>query len=895
MRHPIRHLAGNLIWTTYGTVWAVWRVHAPQYRHTTSQTKTEVLEATEALLRSLPAGEALLLSLCPQVDTDDVYDRMLGNADTNADTGDDTGDGDESGRWWAQVCDAYADELDKYVLTERTHWLAVPLPSTGKEQLAQLVGAAWAQVADAIGVPPVPVSRTRVDACLRAAHKVASGMPGGWLRPAEPAEILWMYRRAALRGLDEPPLERGASGGSRLIGDRLRGPWLGELDELHFDEGGKNGRRLVLPFAHRYLKVTHPHASGTDIADSPSAPDGSGSGGSGGASYQAFLALAEMPPAFVFPGSEYLERLDDFPVPVDWAARLRIVPRDQAEASTRRRARELTEQTRQRGDDTGSIPPDLDQALRDMDDYRTRLASSASEVEVQAGVVFCVWSDDPDTTDEYATMLRRELAPSDYQAVRVTGGQADLYSAMLPGYPTPRVVRDYTQYLLARDFAMAIPFANTRLGDPAGGLLGLRIDSAGVAPVLHDPSYAPRVLHASASAAMVGDLGSGKSVTLKVLADMIVRRGGIALAIDRTPSREWARFASAVPGTTQIVDVSTQPEISLDPFRIFPAASVQRYVEGFIGLLLGLEGLSSEAAVLSEAIDTVLSRSDRSMPVLIEALGQMHDRRADDLRRRLQAACRLDLARAVFDNTLPALEVSHVDAGAGSQGGTVVFATSGIALPDRDELASEHQMRQIPPEKRLGRAVLYLVAALCRERAFTTGRYAGIFLDECYWLTSSTEGERLSLELVRDGRKHNAAAYLGAHDPADLGGETISGLLGQRFLLRHRDHTLAEHGLRWLGLEPDDELRHLVTRELSPVDVPEDQREERAGECLYRDCHGRISLMKVLIPNLPGFADAIHTNPTDDHSDDHSNEASVRPTVDPNEHAKTASGSGASE
>lgn len=825
MRHPIRHLAGNLIWTRHGIVWAVWRVDAPQYRNTPHPTRSEVLQRTEALLKALPAGEAMLLSLCPQADPDDVLARMLAGVDPDACPA------------WAEACHAGAEILAEFVLTERTHWLALPLPyASGQGRLADVAAAAWSQVAETVGLPAPPVTAKQVAAYRRLADKIANSLPGVAMRPADPAEVLWMYSRAPLRGLAEPPLVRGEAGGSHVVGELLRGPSLAGLDQVCFDEGGKSGRALVSPFAHRYAAVTHP-----DFPDQPS--------------YQAFLTLAEMPAAFAFPGSEYLERLDDFGFPIDWAARLTLVPRDKAEAHSRRRARELSEQAVQRGDGSGTLPSDLEQALRDLDEYRAELSASASQVEVQSRVVFCVWSTEPDLVDEYADTLRRELAPSDYQIVRPAGAQTDLYAAMLPGNPCPRVLRDYTQYLFAKDFAMAIPFSATELGDPHGGLLGVRVDSSGTAPVLHDPSYGPRQLHTSASAGFIGELGGGKSVTMKVLLDLIVRRGGLALAIDRTPSQEWAHFVDAVPGKSSTLRVAADAAFSLDPLRCFDPESAQRYTEGFLGLLLGIEPLSSEGALLSEAISSVLASDSPSMHGLFEALTAANDPRSVDIGRRLAAAQRLDLAATVFDERLPALEITDVD------NSMLVFSTHGIALPDRDELANEYQLRQLPPEKRLGRAVMYLLAAICRDKAFAADGFAGVFLDECYWLTSSSEGERLALELVRDGRKHDAAVYLGGHDPADLGNEVISGLLGQRFLFRHRDGNLAERGLTWLGLEPDADLVHLVTRDLSPVDVPPDQQEERAGECLYRDCRGRISLMKVLIPNLTGISEAIRTNP----------------------------------
>ncbi|MGW1090780.1 ATP-binding protein [Streptomyces sp. NPDC002596] len=62
-------------------------------------------------------------------------------------------------------------------------------------------------------------------------------------------------------------------------------------------------------------------------------------------------------------------------------------------------------------------------------------------------------------------------------------------------------------------------------------------------------------------------------------------------------------------------------------------------------------------------------------------------------------------------------------------------------------------------EKVLGRPLMYLIAAVARETVMKEKSEFGVAVfDECWWLTSSDEGLELFLELMRDGRKHYAAA-----------------------------------------------------------------------------------------------------------------------------------------
>src|SRR5205085_2790307 len=110
-----------------------------------------------------------------------------------------------------------------------------------------------------------------------------------------------------------------------------------------------------------------------------------------------------------------------------------------------------------------------------------------------------------------------------------------------------------------------------------------------------------------------------------------------------------------------------------------------------------------------------------------------------------------------------------------------------------------------------------LIAAIARQAAFTDPeRFCLVSLDEVYWLTSSAEGSALVHEILHDGRKHGAGCFLGAHDEAELGKDAA--LIAYRFLARTTDSVRAAKGLRFIGLDGDDEdLVRMVTTGLSPV------------------------------------------------------------------------------
>ncbi|WUS97724.1 ATP-binding protein [Streptomyces sp. NBC_00708] len=850
MRLPVRHISGHLIWTTNATVWAVWRVESDNYSHASKAAKHERLNALEALFKAIK-GEALLLSLCPQVDAATVVTRMTAGIDLDASPE------------YVDLSLRVLDELEEMELSGRVDFLAVPMKHTDFKQGAMAVlSSAHYEVMNTLGLPTTPVNKAEEERRIEQARHLAATWPAAIrLRPATEGEILWIYGHCARRGLAEPLLPEYDEPRS-VVG---RGRAVAAYSEVILDEGGRSDgvqeRRGVPlnPFRHRYVK------SSTEFGDS----------------YQAFSILAEMPEAFAFPGSEYLAALDDFGFPVDWAVRLHIEQGSKAEPKSRRQARELAHQRGEYDGETAGIPASLDKASTALDEYRSRLTSSSTEVEIRASVVTCVWGQSPEETEEKAAALINHFGGNDYTLVRPIGEQAPLFHSMLPGTPTPRVMNDYAQFLLAKDFAMALPFCGQALGDDGGSLFGLQLNGGGARPVLVDFSLGPR-MNASASAVFIGELGSGKSVAMKTAMYSILTTGrrvgrsrsrGRALAIDRTPQQEWARFARACPGETQVITVDEDASVSLDPLRVFKGPRAARYTESFLTPLLDIASMSTEGVTLADAIDATHKAPEPSMRMLLDTLTERaqtsdpqdpddHNVRAaaSELARKLRSLAKKDLGRVIFDPTLPIVEITDAD--------TIIFSAANIGLPKKTELEG-HRLSSLEVEKKFGWRLMYLVAALCREIAFADPEeFVGVFLDECWWLTSSAEGTELLLEIINDGRKHGCGAFAGSHDPYDVGpanseyGEKIRGLVSHRFLFRHRNRQLAARGLEFLGLDgTDPELLKLVTENLSPINVSDDERLLRSGECLYYDLKKRIGGMKVLIPADEQAAEAIHTTP----------------------------------
>ncbi|MFQ6146767.1 ATP-binding protein [Streptomyces seoulensis] len=868
MRVPIRHIAGHLVWSAQGSVWAVYRLHpgpdaegrreeTVQGTYVPAQVRDEQLAKVTHLVRSL-SGAPRLFGLCAQVDPGEIALKMIEGIQP-AEQAPAMGP-----HPWVENVEAALDLLDEQEMHRRTLWLAVPLQAeAGTLRVAASLGTAWAEIAPILGMRPALVDRREVTAYREQALRVEAALGGGIaLRPARPAEIVWMIQHALHRGLPEPLLtEAETSGlyGGQVREGVLRSPSYADLGLIRLQEGGidsgiddvdefkstgqltRSGRRAwwrlntASPLGRRWLQVE----SDTGIG------------------YQAQLALAECPPAVRQEAADLFAQLETLDFPVDYTVDLTLVPAEKARDQVRRKKNELIDQADQYDARPTGMPASLTEAARDLGELDARLSRTSVEVEVQSVTVLTVWGPTAAACDARARALTALLGGADYRAVRPAGLQEALFTLGLPATVRPGVAREFTQHQISEDWALGGAFTVGEVGDPNGVVLGVDLDCGTTRPVLINVADAPKV-DASASMGIVGDLGAGKSVLQKLIAEAVWARGGRAICIDRTPVREWATFArAAARGRAQIIDAA-QAEASIDPLRMFDGPEGRHYALSYLTLQLGIGPMSTSGEVLHHAVEQAAAGPEPSMHRVLEVLEEMA---ANEGGKRKETAATLaglvrvvatnSLARMVFDPALPPvrLDASHAT-------DMIVITTAGLKLPPKAAFDKPEVLHQQPLEALIGRAVLYLIAALARQTAFEDPtRFTQVVADELYWLTSSAEGTALVHEILHDGRKHGAGLLAASHDAEELGPDR--GLMAYRALARTADRERARRGLEFVGLDPnDDELLRLVTTGLSPVG-----QTGREGEFLLTCPRQNTGRVKVSIPRIPRIAASITTTP----------------------------------
>ena len=819
MKPPAKSIVGNLVWSTDGGVWAVWEATTFPHAHLSNTDKLGIHSQIRGLLLSLPP-DSMLLSICELLNPIDVVERMAEGIDLDRNLA------------WATVCDATEDWLEQVDLHNRRYYVAVALPSTRRGWQEVLAGAI-ADITASFGIDPAPVPEEEIDIRKRQAHeleiRLGQHVP---LRRVTPGEICWMYARVMRRSANEPSYDELWEPPIPPPPSNLRGRFrdqnhprgvLAQLTDAVVKEGGYPDDP-DRPRHRRYVRID----SG------------------GGTSYQTVLAMSDMPHYFNFPGGggEWLYHADRVGFPVDWCVRIRSIRNAEAQAKVRRKHRDLIGQVDEYDGDTSGAPPQLAEAIDAIDQQRAALGANPAEPELQVTILFSVAADNLVDLEHRAAALQARFEPMEYGLARPTAGQQALLRSMLPGTAASHVCRDYTQFMLTADLAAGSPFCGPEVGDPTGLLLGVSLDSGNNSPVLFDPAFGPKA-NASPSLAAVGRLGSGKSFFLKRLCWDTVARGGQVVTIDRTPSGEYVRFAQSLPGRTQVVRLEAGADVHLDPMRSFVGDERVTVTLGFLSLLAGCSAHSEEGAALAEAVDAVTARPDTGLSDVIDELERMGsatdtiDQAARGLARRLAHYRRSATGQIAFGRGRP----MSLDAD------FIVFWAPNLALADRETLGSESGMRMMLPEQILGQALLYLVAAVGRRVVFSDPtRFAAALYDEAWALLSSPHGQKLLIEGVRDGRKHNGAIWLASQHPNDFAIAELEDLLGSRFVFRQARQAVPA-ALRFLGAP--DSLDAAATLDAGL----------ETGQCLYRDVRDRVGLILVLPPVLTDVEEAMNTAP----------------------------------
>jgi hypothetical protein len=490
MHHGIcdRFFLRNLRWTSDGEVWASWRLN-PLSRARTPGVAELVHAAHAALYRALPGRQVLLQGVLTWTDPNHIVDKMIEGIDLAANPE------------WAAECNAVIDTLEETAFGQRRFFLHVRLQASTRQRTATWARTAFNAVADGVGLGGLAPGHQEISVYRDDARQVERELPAVFEPVAlTEAEQVWLRRHAQQRTGDlvdpvqAPDLadELLEATGRAAVGDPLLDP--SAISDLTPGSVSATAR-LQAPFRRRFLKVI------TDTGEE---------------NYQSGLILSKVPRGMAFPASEFLGRIDDAGVPVDFALAMTIRSRHTALSKNKRALKQLNDQLDQVSEADVQHAAQLlrlHDAAEVLAEYHSEMQRDDHEVEIESEVMVSTAAATSTDADQQAAAFQRAPMNDALTWARPIGAEADLFWAMQPGTPVTRQLRDYRQITHSAAYATAAPITTHDLGSDAGILLGRNISSPLQTPLFLD-LFGDTQKNLSPSLAVVADVGAGKALAL---------------------------------------------------------------------------------------------------------------------------------------------------------------------------------------------------------------------------------------------------------------------------------------------------------------------------------------------------------------------------------------------
>lgn len=811
---PPRAVIGNLSFTGHG-VYAHYLISGLPYYLQSTKRRTGVADLHQTLARELPAGSWVFGLSVPQNQRQLLRAMLDGHLDKPR---------------WLESCRQIAPVIAEQTPRSRIYWLTFPVDAgrSGHSPAGQA-----AKLRDWV-IGRDKDSDDSMAAYQRLAYDVITALPEEFAPQAVTADMMdWFWRHNAWRGVFNDPLPRHSTT-TELDTAALPAAVFDDGDQHH--ESGRAlplrltasiaavlaaaaavliGPLLAAPFAVAAAIALLAWAAGIRRVPSwrktlrVANPDGLLPD-----SYQAILPVVDMPKAgIVFPGSEFLQALDDLDTGAtfDFAVNLVTLSREMEFVRNDRAKGNIDDQFTQRRD-VRNGDAELIATWRQLAEYNRQLEANIDERPLHTAFLIAVGAPDQHTLDYSVKRLREELTASGQIAIRhYRGAQTKLWAAFNPAAPTHKTTVDqFTHPTTTKKWSRFVPFTSSMVGNSTGILLGFNRSNALNSAVLLDlPATARR--NRNPCLVCSGALGYGKSYAAKRITRAEIQRGTQAFIVD--PGTEWQKALADVDNKA-VIDMAGN-QFSCDPLRTFPADVAGGYWLDYMIPMMSLDprsvGVRRLRTVLHPAARERLGITSTATLMTyisnIQAPSTGPDTRppqvvalADDLApilAALQSWATYDFTQAIFDPTLPIPDLTRLD--------VTIWLTGSLDLPTAEEMNTPHLYERLSDRKRASVAIYGMLVRLARVTFFADPtRFGLIVVEEAAALLNSRAGADDAHLISRRARKHYTGLLIITQDPVSdlalMGDQFIT----QQLIMPFENEDLARQVAAKVGIRLED-------------------------------------------------------------------------------------------
>lgn len=811
---PVVYFEQNLILNQSREVWAVYRLHPWHYEHLSGSARLGLLWRLSRLFWEMEdcAGHVLVV---PRSRPGAHHFQGLIQSKE---------------RPLADVGTRYCEQAAAHMKPAREsvayeHYLALRLPQVGQPELGRgflksLFQEPRRWVEETLGLTPPRLLDYELEAYLQREEGLFARLSRAvHATRVEPAQIGWLIQRGFWRGIGEPAVRAGWSP------DAVAVPVPDGSVQLHPEQSE------IMTLTEGELDLRNPRRVALTQA--------TGSGEVTGLT--AFCYVSELPDELVFPGSEWLYRLEDLPFPVEVSIRWSNIGHEEALAAVRRKRLEIQDQdqhTRRAGEEVPLALLDAQEQVASLEhDLKHRRFPTA-----HTSICLAVSAREERVLLEQIQQLRSHFSTFQIGMEVPAGDQLAAFMEAIPGVPYQPSA--YAHRVPPEVLAGSMFLGTRALGDASGPYIG----RTGVLhrPVYLDPALPPR-LNRSASIAFLGSLGGGKSFAANLLTYLsVLFSGAQALVLDPKGERTaWLSDLPELAGHLRVVTLGSRDEDTgkLDPFIMWRGMDDQDLREtgnmavSLLSFLGNVHTGDRRFLALMQAVEEVAAGPRPALGKVVERLAEMgrSDQEVATLADYYRALSRRAYANLIFGmGDEQGLDLKHR---------MNVLQLQNLMMPPAGKPREEYNLEEL-----LSVALMHAVTGFATQ--FTRrdrGTFKIVLLDEAWALMASSQGRSLVSHLLRTGRAMNNAVYLVSQNVADLLDETVKNNIGAKFIFRSFDQDEIEKVLKFLNLEPVQEnigaLRQLET-----------------GQAMFQDLQGRVGVV-TLDAVFPHLARAFDTRP----------------------------------
>jgi hypothetical protein len=798
---PVRHIEGNLVFSTNQSVWAYYEVDTYDYAYRSQKEKQKMRARWYAVARQLPYESHILeIPEFPQLESQLRVPQSgpLVEAATK-----------QREMTMAVLADHVKEPTDFRVFigfkVPRVSRMAI------KRRIRRTIYHKWYDLRRYIGtisgLRPYDILEEELFDYQDAEELIAQELSSLLVnKPATTRELQWIYRSSVFRGIGEPTLLEEWKPQKQTI------TVAGDNQAIR---PYPNVIRTLIPGAFEVKE----HWLRVKVFDEKDGQEKT--------SYQAFLYVTYMKEDLKFPGqAEWAYWVQRFKFPVSISCRIRSISNEQAMkelTKTKLRLQNQVKYIRTEGQQTDAY---TEEKYLKAVDKEAEYRGKEDQPILYMTVCFCV-----SAPSEKLLHSRMKEVISHYnrRGIKLQASSGDQFLAFnefLPG--CPQYVKDYELAVQPDVMAEAMFGATQSLGDAAGYFIGFTGPPAVqrsklTKPVLFHPALAAQNVGRTKSLAMafLGSTGFGKSLAMNLIIYLaVLMLQARATIIDPKGDRgHWPEELPWLKEHTNVITLGSNPgedSGSMDPFTVFQDARGPMYAKDFLTQLLALKRDHPWYLAIQDAVQTVQGHSEPCMMRVLELL-KTKDKA---LYNALQSYTSYPFAHLVFGEGDKGKRTLNFDSRIN------ILQIQGLKVPSQKKQPQDYSEIEA-----LSKALLTPITAYTDQFSrMDNSLFKIIGWDEAWAPLSSDIGEATLDSGIREGRSRNTSFALASQNTTDIKGELMNNI-GNKFIFNLDDPVQIDRALEILKLEKNEKNRENMTLLGN-------------GECFFRDIYGRVGRLQ---------------------------------------------------